>query len=63
MTIPQKGRGKSSGMRIITFTAIVAVDETETNQLCIYRSNGKTVRQHIRLCKQQMDAFRSSMCS
>lgn len=63
MTIPQKGRGKSSGMRIITFTAIVAVDETETNQFCIYRSNGKTVHQHIRLCKQQMGAFRSSMCS
>lgn len=50
-------------MRIITFTAIVAVDETETNQFCIYRSNGKTVHQHIRLCKQQMGAFRSSMCS
>lgn len=36
MTITSKGRGKSGGARVITFTVIVAVDETEINLLYIY---------------------------
>lgn len=36
MRIASKGRGKSGGARVITFTVIVAVDETEVNLLYIY---------------------------
>lgn len=36
MAITSKGRGKSGGARVITFTVIVAVDETEINLLYIY---------------------------
>ena len=36
MRITAKGKGKSGGARGITFTVIVAVDETEVNLLYIY---------------------------
>ena len=36
MRITAKGKGKSGGARVITFTVIVAVDETEVNLLYIY---------------------------
>lgn len=36
MRIASKGKGKSGGARVITFTVIVAVDETEVNLLYIY---------------------------
>lgn len=36
MAITSKGRGKSGGARVITFTVIAAVDETEINLLYIY---------------------------
>lgn len=36
MRITSKGKGKSGGARVITFTVIVAVDETEINLLYIY---------------------------
>ncbi len=36
MRITSKGRGKSGGARVITFTVVVAVDETEINLLYIY---------------------------
>ena len=31
-----KGKGKSGGARVITFTVVVAVEETEINLLYIY---------------------------
>ena len=34
--ITSKGRGKSGGARVITFTVVVAVEETEINLLYIY---------------------------
>lgn len=36
MRIASKGKGKSGGARVITFTVIVAIDETEINLLYIY---------------------------
>ena len=36
LRIASKGKGKSGGVRVITFTVIVAVDETEVNLLYIY---------------------------
>jgi len=36
MRITSKGKGKSGGARVITFTVVVAVDETEINLLYIY---------------------------
>ena len=36
MSIASKGKGKSGGARVITFTVIAAVDETEINLLYIY---------------------------
>ena len=36
MRITSKGKGKSGGARVITFTVIAAVDETEINLLYIY---------------------------
>lgn len=36
MRIASKGKGKSGRARVITFTVIVAVDETEVNLLYIY---------------------------
>lgn len=36
MRIASKGKGKSGGARVIPFTVIVAVDETEVNLLYIY---------------------------
>lgn len=36
MRITSKGRGKSGGARVITFTVVAAVDETEVNLLYIY---------------------------
>lgn len=44
MRIASKGKGKSGGARVITFTVIVAVDETEVNLLYIY---DKTERSSI----------------
>lgn len=34
--IASKGKGKSGGARVITFTVVVAVEETEINLLYIY---------------------------
>lgn len=42
--ITSKGKGKSGGARVITFTVIAAVDETEINLLYIY---DKTERSSI----------------
>lgn len=36
MRIASKGKGKSGGARVITFTIVVAVDETEINLLYLY---------------------------
>ena len=36
MRIASKGKGKSGGARVITFTVVVAVEETEINLLYIY---------------------------
>ena len=36
MAITSKGRGKSGGARVITFTVIVAVEEAEISLLYIY---------------------------
>lgn len=36
MSITSKGKGKSGGARGITFTVVVAVEETEINLLYIY---------------------------
>lgn len=36
MSITSKGRGKSGGARVITFTVVAAIDETEINLLYIY---------------------------
>ena len=36
MRIASKGKGKSSGARVITFTVLAAVDETEIDLLYIY---------------------------
>lgn len=36
MRIASKGKGKSGGARVITFTVVIAVDETEINLLYIY---------------------------
>lgn len=36
MRIASKGKGKSDGARVITFTLVVAVEETEINLLYIY---------------------------
>lgn len=36
MKITSKGRGKSGGARVITFTVVVSVDETEINLLYLY---------------------------
>lgn len=36
MRISSKGKGKSGGARIISFTLLVSIDETEINLLYIY---------------------------
>lgn len=36
MAIASKGRGKSGGARVITFSVIISVEETEVNLLTIY---------------------------
>lgn len=36
MRITSKGKGKSGGARIITFSVVIAIDETEINLLYIY---------------------------
>ena len=36
MAITSKGRGKIGGARVITFTVVVAVEETEINLLYVY---------------------------
>lgn len=36
MRITSKGKGKSGGARVITFTVVVAIDEAEINLLYIY---------------------------
>ena len=36
MAIASKGRGKRGGARVITFTVVVAVEESEVNLLYIY---------------------------
>ena len=55
MRIASKGKGKSGGARVITFTVIVAVDETEVNLLYIYdkaeRSTVTAVELDELLCK------------
>ena len=44
MRITSKGRGKSGGARVLTFTVVVNVDEAEINLLYIY---DKTERESI----------------
>lgn len=44
MQITSKGKGKSGGARVITFTVIAAMDETDVNLLFIY---DKTERSNI----------------
>lgn len=36
MAIGSKGRGKSHGARVITFTVVIAIEESEINLLTIY---------------------------
>ena len=54
MAITSKGRGKSHGARVITFTVLVSVEETEINLLTIY---DKAERDSI--SKHEMDALLS----
>ena len=44
MAITSKGKGKSGGARIITFSIVVAIEETEINLLYIY---DKSERENI----------------
>ena len=47
MRIASKGKGKSGGARVITFTVVVAVEETEINLLYIYdKAEPKSVSAH-----------------
>ncbi len=36
MSISSKGEGKSGGARVVTFTVVVSVDETEINLIFLY---------------------------
>ena len=36
LAITSKGRGKSGGARVITYTVVVRIDETDINLLTIY---------------------------
>ena len=56
MSISSKGRGKSHGARVITFTVLVSVEETEINLLTIY---DKAERDSI--SKHEMDALLSEV--
>lgn len=42
MRITSKGRGKSGGARVITFTVIASMEETEINLLFIYDKAERT---------------------
>lgn len=50
MRITSKGKGKSGGARVITFTVVVSVEETEINLLYIY---DKAERDSI--CKDELE--------
>ncbi len=54
MAIASKGKGKSHGARVITFTVLVSVEETEINLLTIY---DKAERDSI--SKHEMNALLS----
>lgn len=46
MRITSKGKGKSGGARVITFTVVAAIDETEINLLYIYdKAERSTIKQ------------------
>lgn len=55
MRITSKGRGKSGGARVITFTVVIAMEEAEINLLYIYdkaeRSSISTSEIEELLCK------------
>ena len=51
MAITSKGRGKSGGARVITFTVVVAIDETDINLLYIY---DKAERENITMKEIEM---------
>lgn len=52
MAIASKGRGKSHGARVITFTVVVAIEESEINLLTIY---DKAERESI--TRQEIEAL------
>ena len=52
MRISSKGKGKSGGARVITFTVIASIDETTINLLYIY---DKSERENI--SPKEMDAL------
>lgn len=57
MAIASKGRGKSHGARVITFTVIVAVEESEINLLTVYdkAERENITRQEIEALLREMD--------
>ncbi len=52
MRIASKGKGKSGGARVITFSVIISIEETEINLLYIY---DKTERSSIQ--KSEIEAL------
>ena len=52
MAIGSKGKGKSHGARVITFTVLVAIEESEINLLTIY---DKAERESI--TRQEIEAL------
>ena len=50
MSIHSKGKGKSGGARVITFSVVVAIEETEINLLYIY---DKSERESISMSEIQ----------
>ena len=50
MAIRSKGKGKSGGARVITFSVVVAIEETEINLLYIY---DKSERESISMSEIQ----------
>ena len=62
MAITSKGRGKSGGARVITFTVVVSVAEAEINLLYIYdKAERSSIRAEINLLYIYDKAERSSI--
>ena len=59
MAIGSKGRGKSHGARVITFTEVVAIEESEINLLTIYdKAERESISQkEIEALLKEVDLF------